>query len=204
MGKLSNRVLDLVWPHLTGEPEPPPQPDTFDSKSIDQAVLAHAEMELREREAQVTERARNVDTKLAAMLTLTSVLSAVSIAGLTVAWAADLDGLSKTPMYVGLLCLFYIAIQLIRSLWTTVGGLMRRDYKQLNSEQIDPKQGENEMSYRSRLFEARREFVAWNDWSVNTKVSEMAVAHTALRNALTATAVLVIASVATTLARLAL
>ena len=81
---------------------------------------------------------------------------------------------------------FYVAMQILRSLWATVAGLMRKPYKQLSPAGIVPQDGEAREAYRIRLLNLQANILCWNDWVVDQKVSDMAVAHTALRNALTA------------------
>jgi hypothetical protein len=204
MRKHFDWLPDFIWPHLTGEAERPPSEDEFLRDNIDPATLRAAEIELKDRDAGVHERARNVETKLISLLALTSILAVGTSGSLTVASAANLDNLPYFPLVVGLPIVFYISIQLILSLWATVEGLMRRNYKGLSENEIDPRPGESENDYRMRLYTLRREHTWWNEGTVNTKVSEMAVAHAALKNALAATAVLVVVSVVIALIRLGL
>ena len=79
---------------------------------------------------------------------------------------------------------------------------MRRDYKQLTCEDIIPKDKEDKIRYKVRLLNQRLNHVKWNDWVVDQKVSEMAVAHTALRNALVATGGVIFLALATAVLKL--
>ena len=69
---------------------------------------------------------------------------------------------------------------------------MRRAYKQLSPDDIVPQSGEANAAYRIRLLNLQVNHLNWNEWVVNEKVSCMAVAHAALKNALTAIFILVL------------
>ena len=67
---------------------------------------------------------------------------------------------------------------------------MRRGYKRLTPEGVTPRVDDNVDVYRIRLLNYQVQNVIWNDWVVNGKVSDMNVAHVALRNALCGTGLL--------------
>lgn len=192
-GELFEAISDLVWPRLTGEPPtPPPYTPLFDARHHD--LLDEINQELSSRLRQVEERIRVVESKLLGLLTLTSVLSVAVTAILA---AAVTVGPTERPVdavsaWCAVALVFYIAVQLLRSLWTTVDGLMRRSYRQLSPADLTPDEEENTHTYRIRLLNAQVHNMQWNDWVIDQKVSAMAVAHVALRNALTATFPLII------------
>ena len=187
-----DRIPDWIWPHLTGDTETAPEDhDNFSTKhtglldevnSIFSSLLAQAE-----------ERVRNVESKLVALLTLTSVLSVAVTASL--AAATTLGTVAEDARifaWIAVALVFYVAVQLLRSLWSAVAGLMRRSYRQLSPEDMIPEDGETSEAYRTRLRNLQVNYMRFNEWVVDEKVSEMAVAHVALRNALTATFALIV------------
>jgi len=195
-------TVDWVWPRLTGKPVPSPD-DHLLITTTDLALLNEIENTVEKRIDQVDERIRTVETKLVALLTLTSVLSAAVTAGFATASTMQIQrGFPLIPVWLTLALVFYIALMLLRSLWATVAGLMRRGYKQLTCEEIIPKDKENKIRYKTRLLNQKLNHVNWNDWVVNHKVSEMAVAHTALRNALVATGGVIFLALATAVLKL--
>jgi hypothetical protein len=197
-----NKVVDWVWPRLTGKPEPSPDEQLMIT-ATDETMLDEIENAVERRTSQVDERLRTVETKLVALLTLTSVLSAAVTAGFAAASTMQIQkGFPLIPVWFTLVLVFYIALNLLRSLWATVAGLMRRGYKQLTCEDIIPKDKEDKIRYKARLLNQRLNHVKWNDWVVNQKVSEMAVAHTALRNALVATGGVIFLALATAVLKL--
>ena len=190
--ELYSRICDWVWPHLTGDEVP--APDCQDHFSAEHAgTLVDIANILPARLAQVEDRIRIVESKLVALLTLTSVLSvavAASLAATTTLGTVKAD--AKPFAWVAVFLIFYVAVQILRSLWATVAGLMRKSYKQLSPDDIVPRGGEASDAYRVRLLNLQVSHMCWNEWAIDQKVSDMAVAHTALRNVLTAGFLLIV------------
>ena len=193
--KLFETILDWIWPRVTGAIEPPPKDqDCFKVKHS--KILEDVHSTFSSVLAQGEERDKNVESKLAAQLTLTSVLSVAVIAGVTA--AMTLGRVQETDKIFGWLAITlvsYALVQLLLSLRATVAGLTRRSYRRLSPEDMIPINGENTETYRTRLRNLQVNNMRWNDWVVNQKVSEMAVAHVAFRNALIGTFGIVVLAV---------
>lgn len=182
-----DKIPDWLWPHLTGEPVPAPDeqllPDLLDAK-----LLESMEHSIEGRLNQVNDRLRNVEAKLVALLTLTSVLSVAVTAVFAVALAVTpYENLPSAPVWISLALVSYLAVNLLRSLWATVGGLMRRGFREVPYSDLVPRGREDQLAYRSRILAQHLNHAQWNDWVLDQKVSELAVAHVAFRNALSAT-----------------
>ena len=190
--RLYDRIPDWIWPHLAGDAEPAPQEqDYFSAKHA--GSLVEVSGILLSRVAQVEERSRSVESKLLALLTLTSLLSTAVAASLVAATTlGTVKEDAKLFAWFAVFLVFYTDVQILRSLWATVAGLMRRSYKQLSSADIAPQDGEANEGYRVRLLNLQVNHLSWNEWVVDQKVSDMTVAHTALRNALTVVFLLVV------------
>lgn len=202
MKVLNNDILDWVWPHLYGKAVPAPNEQLLIT-ATDQKILDELENTIEKRTSQVDERLRNVEAKLMALLTLTSVLSAAVTAAFAVASTMQIErNFPIILVWITIAIVFYMSMMLLRSLWATVNGLMRRGYKQLTCEEIIPNDNEGQIHYEARLLNQRLNHINWNDWVVNQKVNEMAVAHTALRNALAATGAVILIAIATAVLRL--
>lgn len=184
--KLYDRIPDWVWPHLTGDVEPVPEVRaTFSVEHRDS--LDEISGFLSSRLVQLEERVRGVESKILALLTLTSVLStavAASLAAATTLGTVEED--ARFLAWIAGFLVFYASVQVLRSLWATVDGLVRRGFKQLSPDDIVPQSEEANDAYRIRLLNLQVNHLNWNEQVVNEKVSCMAVAHTALKNALTA------------------
>ena len=190
--KLFDRIPAWVWPRLTGDAVPAPKDENYYSAKHAGSLVEVSSI-LLSRLAQVEERGRSVESKLLALLTLTSVLSmavAASLAAATTLGTVKED--AKLFAWFAVFLVFYAAVQILRSLWATVAGLVRRPYKQLSPADIVPQDGEANEWYRVRLLNLQINHLCWNEWVIDQKVSDMAVAHTALRNALTVVFLLVV------------
>ena len=179
------RIWDCIWPHVTGDVEPcPTDQDYFGAEhggSLDEVTRI-----LSSRQVHLEERIRGVESKLMAQLTLTSVLSAAVAASLAAATTlGTVEEDAKPTAWFAVFVVTYTAIQILRSLWATVDGLVRRAYKQLSPDDIVPQIGEDNDAYRIRLLNLQVNHLRWNEWVVDEKVSCMAVAHAALKNGLT-------------------
>ena len=147
--------------------------------------------------SQADERVRTVESKLMALLALASVLSVAVTASLAAATTlGEVDEDAKVFAWVAVALVFYVAVQLLCSLRATVAGLMRRSYKQLSPEDMVPERSETSEMYRIRLLNLQVNHMRYNEWVVNDKVGQMAVAHAALKNALTATFALIVLALA--------
>ena len=188
---LYDRIPDWMWPHLTGDEEPAPKDHNyFASEHI--ALLDEARGMFASRLARAEERGRIVESKLTALLTFTSVLSAAIIAGSAAAFTMGrVEEDVELFAWVIMPLVFYVAMQLLRSLWATVAGLVRRGFRELSPSDMIPGDAETRDAYLTRLWNLQANFMRFNEWVINQKVSEMAVAHAALRNGLTATFILV-------------
>ena len=149
--KLSDRLCDWVWPHVTGSQVA--APDCQDYFRIEQAGnLDDVSNILATRQSQVDERVRIVESKLVVLLTLTSVLSAAVAASLVAATTLGTVKEDFKPFaWVAVFLVFYVAVQILCSLWATVTALMRRSFKQLSAEDIVPLDSETRDAYRVRL-----------------------------------------------------
>lgn len=199
-----NGFIDWIWPRLTDKPEPPPD-ERLLLNIKDESLLDAIENTVEKRTGQIDERLRGVETKLVALLTLTFVLSAAVTASFAILSTTQMQNdFPVNPIWLIVFFVFYIVINLLRSLWCTVSGLTRRGYKQLKCEEILPKTDEDVINYKTRVINERLNFIKWNDWALDQKVSDMAVAHVALRNALVGTGGVILMIVVIAVTRLLL
>ena len=190
------RIRDFFWPRLSDPLPCRPKCKTYIGDN-NQAPLSEVAEILSYRLEQLRERDETVQTKLVALLTLTSVLSVMIAASLTaVATIGKIDEESKFPILIGAILIAFVAFQIARALWCTISGLTRREYSQLSPAHIAPKRGETSDNYRIRAFNKLLNQIRQNDWVVDRKVDDMAMAHIALQNAMMATFVIITLAVA--------
>ena len=179
-------MADWIWPRLEGKAEEEPDSQCyFDSRHAE--LVPVIESSIRTLAEQAEERFRTVERKLIALLTLTTVLGAAvtaSLLGVTVLDQVRDSWYTRSGTVVAIILVSYILVQILRSLMVTLRGLTRRGYRQLVPSQIIPISGETGYAYRIRLLNSWARAITYNEWVVGGQVSEMAVAHVALRNAL--------------------
>lgn len=193
---LKGPTIDLFWPRLTGPREKQPcHPDSLHPNHL--IYINDLERHVLILSAIREERSRTVDRKLLALLTLTAVFSAALTASLVAAttlgsssWPGTLIVAFPTSVII------YIVIQLYCSLRATLNGLIRRDYQVMPLEALTPIEGESKDMYRTRLLNIQINSMHQHEWAVNQKVSQMAVAHRALKNALAGAGLLACLAVA--------
>lgn len=191
--KWLDKIPDLVWPHLTGGPEEPPQHDS-PLEISEESVLAAAEEALSTRVDEATERFQSVEARLIPLLALASIIATVLALSVPFAISGQFDQMAKGELIAILIIVMYILAQIVFCLRAAVNGLSRRGYQALSRADLDPHPGESAFTYRLRLFHARRSSLWQNEWATNQKVSHMAVAHEAFHNILRGLALLIIAA----------
>ena len=179
-------MTDWIWPRLSGKAEKRPDDRCYFDSSHAELVPA-IEGTIQTLAEQAEERFRTVERKLIALLTLTAVLGAAvtaSLLGVAVLDQVRDSWYTRSGTAVAVILVSYILTQILCLLMATLRGLTRRGYRQLVPSQIIPITGETGDAYRIRLLNSWARAIAYNEWVVGGKVSEMAVAHVALRNAL--------------------
>ena len=185
----SDWIPDWVWPRLTGKTEEEPG-DLCYFDGHQAAFLPAVEVSLQNIVEQGEERLRTVERKLIARLTLAAVLGAAVATSLVAVAVLDQvrdSWLTVVAALVVIILVFYILAQIVCSLMAALRGMVRRGYKGLTPKGITPLADETTDQYRIRLLNYQAQNIIWNNWVVNGKVSDMAVAHEALKNALWAT-----------------
>ena len=176
LGDLYDTLLDLVWPRLVGDPPKCPEPRCL----LELSFVDQLEHHLDRSENRQRESIRSVESKLIALLTFSSILSVAVVAGLTfVSNSSESDDFVRLPSVIVIVIVFYIAIQLLRSLWCVVGGLRRRGYSDISADALLANAGESSEEYRIRVGNIRLYNLKHNGWVIDQKVSDMAVAHRA-------------------------
>lgn len=187
-GELCDALLDFVWPRLVGDPPKGPEPRCLvESSFVDQLEHHLDRSEDRERES-----IRSVESRLIALLTLSSIPSVAVVAGLTFVFNfSESDDITRLPAVLVIVIVSYIAIQLLRTLWCALGGLTRRGYSEISADALLANESESCEEYRIRVGNSRLYNLEHNGWVINQKVSDMAVAHKAYSNALLGAFILV-------------
>jgi hypothetical protein len=129
-------------------------------------------------------RQQSVEGRLSSIVGLTSVTVTMVLAILTLKLSngTNLDGISGAQRIAILVLSTYIVLQLVCALSAAVKGLSRRGYLELVVEDVLPKKNEKSEDFTRRLMCELVECVHDHDRINSEKVSQMAVAHRALKN----------------------
>ena len=191
--KLRETITDMIWPLLTGDEDKPEYVACLNAENI--GLLADVEIVADQRINEADERYRHVERKLLALLTLTTVFSAVITTGVVAVATFNVNTPQRWIAVVAILLVAYIALQLARTLLATVKGLTRREFYHLGTKDMSPLKVEPAEDYRLRILNLRVDCMYKNERIVNKIVSEMAVAHVAIRNALGGSSVLIVSAI---------
>ena len=188
-------VVDRVWPVASGPRAqsnvPPALPD-----GIHATAIACAEKVYEKRLEDIDRRFEGINARLLPLLALSSILSALLVAGIPLALTARAQDVESYQIVTVASLAVYVVVQLIRCLFAVIGGLQRRTFRSLSLQDMDPLVGDDELVYRRRLLDTKRRQIAANDASVDEKTTEMAIAHVAYQNALFALLIIVLVSAA--------
>lgn len=114
-------IIDLFWPHLTDDQDCEPR-DIVCLEPEYADLLDDVEAVSNARIVDAEERHSNVEKKLLALLTLTTVFSAAITAGFVAAATLNVDKANRLFALVTIFLVAYIALQLTCSLRVSMAG----------------------------------------------------------------------------------
>ena len=192
--------MDRIWPVLTGNEDTPEDVVCLAAENI--ALLSDVEIVAEKRMAEADDRYRHVERKLLALLTLTTVFSAVITAGVVSVATLSVGEPDRVVALLMVVVVAYIALHLARALIATIKGLKRRNFHQLGVKDISPGEEESAEEYRLRILNHRVKCTFKNESVVSQMVDQMEVAHVAIINVLGATLLLIVSAIIIAVVRL--
>ena len=128
------------------------------------------------------ERLKSVENRLGRVLGLTSITATLLVSGTMALVSGSLGNISRTMRGLAALGIFYPSLQIICSTLAAVRGLGRATWLRPSVGDLVPDPGRGPISVaRERAIGACKRYQA-TDRNVNFKVTQMAIAHTAIRN----------------------
>jgi len=146
---------------------------------VDPKAIADAYAVLRLNE---TDRLSSVEARLSSVLGLTSITASLLVGG---TFALVNGGLSDSSLWVRLVAaaaLLYLNLQIVCSTIATIRGLRRKTWNSLAIEDLVPAPDVKEDELSRRLATQSCERLTLTEANVNYKVTQMTIAHTAIRN----------------------
>jgi hypothetical protein len=190
--------IDWLWPSLSPLPtgykeriaeEKSDLLERVDSYLLDNHDAAKSEM-IVSLDAQVTvesKRTSEANAKLATILALLPLAASIILAMMTIAVTdmPEADFLIEVTVIVfAAIAAIYIFLQIVLACRAALGGLERMGFPHLGLNVVLPRLGEEDTAFRSRQASSvAGAYVKIREIN-NIKISQMAVAHRALRNAI--------------------
>ena len=183
-------LRDRVWATL----DPPVENSRCNAGELRQEVKEDASDEVvREVYRQLTveleaegERRRAVEAKLLAVGAVAPVAVTIMVAAASFLSSGRLGDFVPLSVVVIVVMAFYVALQFLRATQTAIEGLKRRAYSVPRISEIVPNGGEGVSGYLRRACNDLTGRIEQHRETTNEKVSELAVAHQSMRNAVTA------------------
>jgi len=132
--------------------------------------------------ADESERLKSVEGRLASILGLTSLTATLLISGTMALLSGSLADSSGTVRVLAALGAFYLSLQIICSTLAAVRGLARTTWLRPTIDDLVPDEANDlTLTNRERALNACKRYQG-ADRNINTKVTQVAIAHTAIRN----------------------
>jgi hypothetical protein len=145
----------------------------------DPEALAKGYAELCEEE---TERLKSVEARLGGVLGLTSITSSLLIGGIFAIMNGGLSDSLRGVRFFACVTLLYLSLQIISSTLAAIQGLKRASWISASIDDYigSPTVGPSEQQRQTASRNCKR--LLQMEVNINKKVTQMAVAHTAIRN----------------------
>jgi len=181
------RIADLVYPRL--EPLDSAQLQSLweaERTQIASAESHPAPKSLVEAYAQLhrdeADRLKSVEARLGGILGLASITASILLSGMFALLNGGLSDSGRWVRVVAATALLYLSLQIVCSTIAAVRGMARLTWEYLSVDNLVPFAGIASQEFERQLAtQTCRQFIRTQK-NVNYKVSQMAVAHTAIRN----------------------
>jgi len=187
IGDLLEEIRDMIFPALI-----PMRQDqlariqesentqlAFVESHTDPAALSEGYEKLHEYEM---ERLRSVESRLGGILSLTSITASILLSGV---FALVNGGLSDSDWRLRLAAagaLLYLNLQVVCSTIAVIRGLKRSTWQSLSLDDLVPQPGVGPIEFNRQVARHHCKRLLKAEQNINHKVSQMDVAHTAIRN----------------------
>ncbi len=156
----------------------------------DPSVLRDCQAHLTAQLDQQNARRASVDSRLGSIVAMASIAAAISFGVLSALLGKEFR--SSPADRVGAVLMLYAVSQITRSLIAAIAGLRRRAYASHALTELFPVVGEQHGDYAKRLMASQIAIFEQHNTENADKVTEMEIAHTALRNFVVATMLLTV------------
>jgi hypothetical protein len=187
-------LRDRIWPTLVPHPKAGTQAnfewpatliapdDTFES----------AHQTLKEELQSEDERIKVVEAKLVNVSSLTPVAMTIFVAMITFLTSGKVAIFTRTSIWVVIVFGGYIALQFLLAIRAAIKGLARRPFQRLSLEDVLPVGKESKRDYLQRACKEIADAITGNRRGIDQKVSQLALCHESILNAVLALLILLL------------
>ena len=183
---VSNWLRDRAWPTVVF---PPKESDAIafewpGSSPVEVDTIEAAYNILKDELNAEDDRVKLIESKLISISSIVPVAMTITVAMVTFLTSGRVSQFSRASIVIVGLVGGYITLQFLRASLAAVNGLSRRSYEYLQLEDIAPKPNESKEKYLQRICVQMVDILNSNREVINGKVSQLALGHESIRNAL--------------------
>jgi hypothetical protein len=195
-------LRDRIRPTLVPAPpkEAASEPAWPAANTCPQETLVAAYDALRDELKAQEERAKTVETRLLSISSLAPVSMTIIVTVITFLTGDRAGKFTKASVLVVGLMGSYVAFQFLLALLAAVNGLGRRSFTHVAIKDVVPQRDETKDAYLRRACAELMEVILHNRVVVDEKVSQLALGHEAIKNAVWGLLLILITILAITLA----
>jgi len=177
-------MLDLIWPRVSRPLAVSPAEAKWPtSVRLNGETIESAYTMLRQEYDAETDRIRTVETKLLGVSSLAPVAMAIIVASLTALTTRNLQAFTRVSVFVVGVVGGYVSLQFLRAIQAAIAGLSRRSFFAISLKDLYPLANETKEDYLTRNCLELADVIRCNRAEIDAKVTCLALAHTAIRNA---------------------
>jgi hypothetical protein len=179
-------LRDRVWPMVEAPPEKP-EATAFEwplGRPVKADTIEAAYNLLKEDLKADDDRAKVVESKLLSISSIVPVAMTITVAMVTFLTSGRVSQFNRTSIFIVGFVGGYVALQFLRASLAAVKGLWRRSYSHIKLEEIAPQPNESKEKYLHRMCAHMADVLNSNREVVNEKVSQLALGHESIKNAI--------------------
>jgi hypothetical protein len=179
-------LRDRVWATVVARPKAggPPAFEWPNNTRVETEAVEASYNALKEELKAEDDRFKIVETKLLSVSTFVPVAMTITVAIVTFLTSGRVSQFTRTSILIVGTAGGYAALQFLRAALAAVNGLGRRSFAHMEIKDIAPRPNEKKEQYLQRACAQMVSILCINREGINKKVSQLALAHESIKNAL--------------------
>ena len=178
-------IIDRIWPTLVPHKNAGAKPAFSYPQNLGSSddVLQLAYESLKEELLSEDERIKLVEAKLINISSLAPVAMTIFVAMIAFLTSDKVNLFTRSSIWVVIVFAAYIALQFLLAIRAAIKGLARRPFTRLSLDDILPLGREDKTAYLKRTCKEIADAIGSNRKGIDQKVSQLALAHESILNA---------------------